>query len=100
MGSGSEPGYTTGTLATNGNIVLVTINYRLGALGFLNLNELTKGRIPSTGNEGLQDQVAALRWVKENVAAFGGDPENVTVFRRRHEHRLPVESPRGRRAIS
>lgn len=80
MGSGSEQSYTTGALAANGNVVLVTINYRLGALGFLNLNELTKGRISSTGNEGLQDQVAALRWVKENIAAFGGDPDNVTVF--------------------
>ncbi len=80
MGSGSMSMYTTGTIASNGNVVLVTINYRLGVLGFLNLNEVTKGRIPSTGNEGLQDQVAALKWVKENVAAFGGDPENITIF--------------------
>jgi para-nitrobenzyl esterase len=80
MGSGSMQMYSTGTLAANGNIVLVTINYRLGVLGFLNLNELTGGRIPSTGNEGLQDQIAALQWVKENIAAFGGDPDNVTVF--------------------
>jgi para-nitrobenzyl esterase len=80
MGSGSMSMYRTGSLALNGNIVLVTINYRLGALGFLNLNELTKGRIPSTGNEGLQDQAAALRWVKENIAGFGGDPDNVTIF--------------------
>lgn len=80
MGSGSEQSYTTGTLAANGNIVLVTINYRLGALGFLNLKELTNGKIASTGNEGLQDQVAALGWVKQNIAAFGGDPNNVTVF--------------------
>jgi len=80
MGSGSAPSYSTGTLAANGNVVLVTINYRLGALGFLNLKELTNGKIPSTGNEGLQDQVAALRWVKDNIAAFGGDPDNVTVF--------------------
>ena len=63
-----------------GNVVLVTINYRLGALGFLNLKELTQGKIPSTGNEGLQDQVAALHWVRDNIAAFGGDPDNVTVF--------------------
>jgi para-nitrobenzyl esterase len=80
MGSGSAANYSTGTLASNGNIVLVTINYRLGALGFLNLNELTSGKIPSTGNEGLLDQIAALRWVKENIASFGGDPDNVTVF--------------------
>ena len=80
MGSGSEQSYSTGTLAANGDIVLVTINYRLGVLGFLNLKELTKGQIPSTGNEGLQDQVAALHWVHDNIAAFGGDPDNVTVF--------------------
>ena len=72
--------YRTGTIASNGNIVLVTINYRLGVLGFLNLNEVTEGRIPSTGNEGLQDQVAALKWVRDNIAAFGGDPNNVTIF--------------------
>ena len=80
MGSGSMQSYTTGNLASNGNIVLVTINYRLGVLGFLNLNEVTGGRIPSTGNEGLQDQVMALKWVRDNIAHFGGDPENVTLF--------------------
>ncbi len=80
MGSGSQQMYRNSTLVSNGGIVLVTINYRLGVLGFLNLNELTNGKIPSTGNEGLQDQVAALRWVKENIATFGGNPDNVTVF--------------------
>jgi len=80
MGSGSTQMYTTGNLASNGNIVLVTINYRLGVLGFLNLNEVTHGGIPSTGNEGLLDQVAALKWVKANIAAFGGDPGNITIF--------------------
>jgi len=80
IGSGSTEMYTTGTIAANCNIVLVTINYRLGVLGFLNLNEVTRGRIPSTGNEGLLDQVAALKWVKRNIAAFGGDPDNITIF--------------------
>jgi para-nitrobenzyl esterase len=80
IGSGSAEMYTTGTIASNCDIVLVTINYRLGVLGFLNLNEVTKGRIPSTGNEGLLDMVAALQWVKRNISAFGGDPDNVTVF--------------------
>lgn len=80
MGSGSGPVYKGSTLATRGNVVVVTINYRLGSLGFLNLNEVTGGRIPATGNEGLLDQVAALAWVHDNITAFGGDPDNVTIF--------------------
>ena len=80
IGSGSETMYRGGKLAATGDIVLVTVNYRLGVLGFLNLNELTRGRIPATGNEGLLDQVAALKWVRDNIAAFGGDPGNVTIF--------------------
>ncbi len=80
MGSGSMQSYRDGSIASNGDVVLVTINYRLGVLGFLNLNELTGGKIPSTGNEGLQDQIAALKWVRENIGSFGGDPDNVTIF--------------------
>lgn len=80
MGSGSDAMYRNGAIASNGKVVLVTINYRLGVLGFVNLNELTGGAIPSTGNEGLLDQIAALRWVQRNIALFGGDPENVTLF--------------------
>ena len=60
--------------------MVVTINYRLGALGFLHLRELTGGRIPASGNEGLLDQVQALEWVRDNIPAFGGDPSNVTIF--------------------
>lgn len=80
IGSGSQPVYRGSTLSRRGNVVVVTINYRLGSLGFLNLNEVTGGRIPATGNEGLLDQVAALEWVRDNIAAFGGDPDNVTIF--------------------
>jgi len=80
MGSGSQPNYDGTTLARRGDAVVVTINYRLGALGFLNLNEITGGKIPATGNNGRLDQDMALRWVRENIAAFGGDPENVTIF--------------------
>jgi para-nitrobenzyl esterase len=80
MGSGSQPFYDGRILAARGNMVVVTINYRLGMLGFLNLDAVTGGRIPSTGNEGLLDQIAALRWVRDNIAAFGGDPQNVTAF--------------------
>ena len=60
--------------------MVVTINYRLGALGFLNLHDATDGKHPASGVEGLTDQIAALRWVRDNIAAFGGDPDNVTLF--------------------
>ena len=80
LGSGSSPMFDGSLLAKRNDVVVVTINYRLGLLGFLNLNEVTGGKIPSTGNEGLLDQAAALRWVRDHVAAFGGDPANVTVF--------------------
>ncbi len=80
MGSGSSPMHPGGTLPKRGGVVLVTVNYRLGPLGFLNLKEATGGRIPATGNEGLLDQIAAVGWVRDNIAAFGGDPENITVF--------------------
>lgn len=79
-GSGSAPVYKGSRLAARGNVVVVTINYRLGSLGFLNLNEITGGGIPATGNEGLLDQIAALKWVRHNITAFGGDPGNVTIF--------------------
>ena len=79
-GSGSQPSYHGDILASRGNVVIVTINYRLGVLGFLNLKEATGGEIPSTGNEGLLDQLAALQWVRNNIRGFGGDPQNVTVF--------------------
>ncbi len=79
-GSGSSPNYDGSILARRGNIVLVTLNYRLGPFGFLHLDEVTGGRIPATGNEGLLDQIAALRWVRENITFFGGDPDNITVF--------------------
>jgi para-nitrobenzyl esterase len=79
-GSGSSLASNGRTLSTRGNAVIVTINYRLGSLGFLNLSEVTRGRIPTTGNEGLLDQAFALEWVRDNIAAFGGDPDNVTIF--------------------
>ncbi len=79
-GSGSSAMYKGSRLSARGNVVVVTTNYRLGALGFLNLNEVTRGRIPATGNEGLLDQAAALEWVRRNIASFGGDPGNVTIF--------------------
>ncbi|MHB8104186.1 MAG: carboxylesterase/lipase family protein [Dehalococcoidales bacterium] len=80
LGSGADPSYDTGVLPKRGNIVMVSINYRLGMLGFLRLINVTGGKIPATGNEGMMDQVLALKWVKDNIAAFGGGPDNITVF--------------------
>jgi para-nitrobenzyl esterase len=78
MGSGSSPLYDGTSFAADG-VVLVTVNYRLGAFGFLELGHLDPSRAGS-GNVGLLDQVAALEWVRDNIAGFGGDPANVTVF--------------------
>ena len=77
FGSGEEPVYEGSNLARKG-VVVVTFNYRLGVLGFLAHPELD--REGASGNYGLQDQIAALKWVKENISAFGGDPDNVTLF--------------------
>ncbi len=79
-GAGSVGTYNGKHLAARGDVVVVTINYRLGALGFLNLSGATDGKLPGTGAEGLADQIAALNWVKANIAQFGGDPANVTIF--------------------
>jgi len=78
-GSGSTPWYNGTSFATLGDVVVVTLNYRLGALGFLYLAEYGGEGYATSGNNGLLDQIAALTWVRENIAAFGGDPENVTV---------------------
>lgn len=79
-GSGSQEMFRKNTLVDRGDVVLVTVNYRLGALGFMNLREITGGKIPATGCEGLLDQIAALSWVGDNIEAFGGDPGNITLF--------------------
>lgn len=80
IGAGSQAAFLRNTLVARCDVVLVTLNYRLGALGFMNLKEVTGGRIPATGCEGLLDQIAALEWVQENIQGFGGDPGNITVF--------------------
>lgn len=79
-GTGASEVYEGKSLASRGDVVVVTINYRLGPLGFLRLSEITRGAISSTGNEGMLDQVLALQWVKENIGNFGGDADNVTIF--------------------
>jgi para-nitrobenzyl esterase len=79
-GTASSALYKDGTLAQHG-ILLVTVNYRLGAFGFMAHPELTReSPHHSSGNYGLMDQITALRWVHDNIAKFGGDPNNVTVF--------------------
>lgn len=78
-GDGSEPRYDGASLARRG-IVTVTVNYRLGAFGFLALPALAaESPHHATGNYGLLDQNAALRWVRANIARFGGDPEHITI---------------------
>nr|WP_050899584.1 carboxylesterase family protein [Mycolicibacterium rhodesiae] len=75
--NGSGDIYNARRLASRGDMVVVTINYRLGALGFLAHPAL--GPAGDVGNYGLADQQAALRWVHDNIAAFGGDPDKVTI---------------------
>lgn len=79
FGSSSQPLYDATSLVTAGEVVIVTVNYRLGAFGFVDL----EGLLPDGGfdrNLALKDVLLALRWVQENIAAFGGDPDRVTVF--------------------
>lgn len=79
-GNGALPHYDGTQIAKKG-VVLVTLNYRLGRLGFTALQELsTESPEGVSGNYGLLDQIAALEWVQRNIAQFGGDPENVTIF--------------------
>ncbi|MFW9848345.1 MAG: carboxylesterase/lipase family protein [Candidatus Thorarchaeota archaeon] len=73
IGSGSRPRLYGGQLAERGDVVVVTIQYRLGPLGFLYMDG-----IPA--NLGLKDQICALQWVKQNITLFGGDPDNITIF--------------------
>ncbi|WP_026696108.1 carboxylesterase/lipase family protein [Peribacillus kribbensis] len=79
-GSGSSSWYDGASFSSLGDVVVVTINYRLGILGFLHLAEFGGKEYASSGNCGILDQVAALQWVQDNIAEFGGDPENVTIF--------------------
>ena len=72
--------YDGSFFAEHGDVVLVSIQYRLGALGWLYLDELGGKEFSNSKNNGLLDQVAALRWVKNNIENFGGDPDNITIF--------------------
>lgn len=78
-GSGSEPEFDGEGFCKRG-VILVTMNYRLGPLGFMAHPELSKESESGTsGNYGILDQIAALKWVRRNIAAFGGDPDNITI---------------------
>ena len=80
FGSGSQPFYDGANLARRGNVVTVTINHRLGCLGYLHLAELGGSAFAKSGNVGILDAVAALEWVRDNIERFGGDPKNVMIF--------------------
>ncbi|WP_316800265.1 carboxylesterase/lipase family protein [Pedobacter frigidisoli] len=78
-GDGSQPAYDGESMAEN-DIVYVTINYRLGVFGFLSHPELTReSEFSASGNYGLLDQLQALNWIRANISAFGGDPDNITI---------------------
>ena len=76
-GSGSGGAYSQ---ITDQGVVLVTVQYRLGIFGFLSHRKLAEEQNGNSGNYGLMDQIAALKWVQSNIANFGGDPSNVTIF--------------------
>jgi para-nitrobenzyl esterase len=80
LGSASQPLYDGRRLVSGGEVVVVTVNYRLGALGFLDLSSFNTARRRFDSNIGLHDVLAALRWLRDNIAAFGGDPQRVTLF--------------------
>ena len=78
-GSGAQADFDGARLARTGDAVIVRVNYRLGLLGWMELGGASKS-FAGSGNNGLRDQVAALRWVRRNIGAFGGDPGNVTLM--------------------
>ena len=80
LGTGAQRLYDGRQLVELGDVVVVAINYRLGALGFLDLSSFSTPSAVFETNLGLRDQIAALEWVRDNIAAFGGDPGQVTVF--------------------
>ncbi|MFI5045461.1 MAG: carboxylesterase/lipase family protein [Acidimicrobiia bacterium] len=78
--SGVGSGHDGAPLAASGDVVVVTLNHRLGVLGFLHLDGVAPGEYPNSGVVGMLDVVTALEWVRDHIAAFGGDPGNVMVF--------------------
>jgi len=80
MGAGTSPFFDGRPLATRGDVVVVAINHRLGAFGFCNVADMAGEAFQKSGNVGVLDIVLALEWVRDNIARFGGDPDNVTLF--------------------
>ncbi len=80
IGFSAQKVYNGRSLAEHGDVIVVTINYRLGALGFLDFSSFGDETHVFDSNLGLRDIIASLEWVKENIAAFGGDPDDVTLF--------------------
>lgn len=79
-GSSALPLYDGEALASRGDVITVTVNYRLGVLGFLSHPDLAaESGVDASGNYGILDQIAALEWVRDNIASFGGDPDRVTI---------------------
>jgi para-nitrobenzyl esterase len=79
-GSGSSPGYDGTNLCKRGDVVVVTINHRLNIMGFAYLGDIGGAEFANTGNVGMLDIVQALKWVRENIENFGGDPSRVMIF--------------------
>jgi para-nitrobenzyl esterase len=79
-GSGAWPVYDGANLARKGDVVVVTVNHRLNVFGYLHLADVGGEKYAQSGNAGMLDLVLALEWVRDNVAAFGGDPGNVTIM--------------------
>jgi para-nitrobenzyl esterase len=79
-GSSKNPLYHGDYIAKNGDVVFVSLNYRLGLLGYLDFSVIGGPEYNDSANNGLHDQLMALQWVQDNIATFGGDPQNVTVF--------------------
>lgn len=96
FGGGDSVLYDPRPYSGGGNVIVVTANSRLGALGFLGHRDMSD---PWAGNFGIADQVAALRWVRRNIAAFGGDPDNVTTAGERLQRVRPGRGARSARAV-
>ncbi|MFW0788606.1 carboxylesterase/lipase family protein [Gordonia sp. CPCC 205333] len=80
LGTTATPLYDGALLARDGDVIVVTVQYRFGAFGYLDFSAYSTPEKTFSNNNGLRDQVAALEWVRDNIAAFGGDPANVTIF--------------------